>query len=338
MINFDLNNEMLEMIYELVPNIHRHGNQLNFHCPLCGDGKKKSSRRGYWYINTGSYYCFNGGCVANEKGLNGLQFLSLLTKKPINEIKTELIKRANKFKNVLSASPLSTNFYNINEQEVLDNLFGIAKKKKELVHDDWIELPSQVQKEVDRRKIYQSPFIAKDWRLYYDKIKNRLVIPWTKEYYQERALTKKQQYEEGKYLFPPNVDKPIYGLDTIDPNFKYLFLLEGVFDAIWVKNGLAVGSLILSEKQKEILKNYNDYKIIYFMDNQWKDQSARNQTIKLTKQKPFQDLFIWPKKLAMFKDVNETVIYSNDFIKLWSNEQFLTSNIANGIKANILIN
>ena len=82
--------------------------------------------------------------------------------------------------------------------------------------------------------------------MYYDKVKNRLVIPWTKEYYQERALTKQQEKEEGKYLFPPNVDKPIYGLDTIDTNFKYLFLLEGVFDAIWVKNGLAVGSLILS--------------------------------------------------------------------------------------------
>ena len=334
MINFDLNSEMLQMVYELVPNIHRQGNQLNFHCPLCGDGKKKSSRRGYWYINTGSYYCFNGGCVANEKGLNGLQFLSLLTGKSVTEIKTDLIKRAGTFKHALSAQPLST----VNEQDVLDNLFGTAKKKKALLNEDWVELPSQVQKVVDHRKIYQSPFIAKDWRLYYDKVKNRLVIPWTKEYYQERALTKQQEKEQGKYLFPPNVDKPIYGLNTIDTNFKYLFLLEGVFDAIWVKNGLAVGSLILSQKQKEILKDYSDYKIIYFMDNQWKDQSARNQTIKIAKQKPFQDLFIWPKKLAMFKDVNETVIYSDDFIRLWSNQKFLTSNIANGIKASLLIN
>ena len=336
MVTFDLNSEMLQMVYELVPNIHRQGDHLNFHCPLCGDGKKKSSRRGYWYINTGSYYCFNGGCVANEKGLNGIQFLSLLTGKSASEIKTELIKRAGRFKNVLSAAPSCT----INDQDVLNNLFGNAKEKKKnsLIHDDWIELPTEVQKEVDRRKIYMSPFIAKDWRLYYDKRKNRLVIPWTKDYYQERALTKKQEYEEGKYLFPPQIEKPIYGLDTIDPNFKYLFLLEGVFDAIWVKNGLAVGSLILSQKQKETLKSYSDYKIVYFMDNQFKDQSARNETIKIAKQKPFQDLFIWPKKLAMFKDVNESIIYSDDFIKLWSNQKFLISNIANGIKANMLIN
>ena len=180
-------------------------------------------------------------------------------------------------------------------------------------------------------------FMTNEEWYYHDKKKNRLVIPWTKEYYQERALTKQQEKEQGKYLFPPNVDKPIYGLNTIDTNFKYLFLLEGVFDAIWVKNGLAVGSLILSEKQKETLKAYSDYKIVYFMDNQFKDQSARNQTIKLAKQKPFQDLFIWPKKLAMFKDVNETVIYSDQFIKVWSNQKFLTSNIANGIRASMLI-
>lgn len=330
---FDLNSEMLEMVYELVPNIHRQGNHLNFHCPLCGDGKKKSSRRGYWYINTGSYYCFNGGCVANEKGLNGLQFLSLLTGKSIADIKTELIKRAGTFKHALSG-PISS--YQVDFNDIL-GLSGTNIKKNILIDQNWIDLPSEVQKEVNRRKIYKSPFIAKDWKLYYDKKKNRLVIPWTKEYYQERALTKKQEYEEGKYLFPPNIDKPIYGLDTIDTNFKYLFLLEGVFDAIWVKNGLAVGSLTLSEKQKELLKGYSDYKIVYFMDNQWKDQSSRNQTIKIAKQKPFQDLFIWPKKLAMFKDVNETVIHSDDFIKVWSNQKFLISNIANGIKARILI-
>ena len=125
------------MVYELVPDIHRQGNQLNFHCPLCGDGKKKSSRRGYWYINTGSYYCFNGGCVANEKGLNGLQFLSLLTNKPISEIKTDLIKRAGKFKHVLSSQPVSTSMS-------FEDLFESEKEKlkSKIINDDWVELPS----------------------------------------------------------------------------------------------------------------------------------------------------------------------------------------------------
>lgn len=335
MVTFDLNNEMLQMVYELVPNIHRQGNHLNFHCPLCGDGKKKSSRRGYWYINTGSYYCFNGGCIANEKGLNGIQFLSLLTGKSASEIKTELIKRAGTFKHVVSSNISTT----INEQE-FDDLLGLSGspiKKNFVLHDDWIDLPTEVQKEVDRRKIYKSPFIASDWKLYYDKKKNRLVIPWTKDYYQERALTKKQQKEEGKYLFPPEIEKPIYGLNNIDPNFKYLFLLEGVFDAIWVKNGLAVGSLILSQKQKLQLQSYKDYTIVYFMDNQFKDQSSKNQTIKISKENPFQKIFIWPKKLSMFKDVNESVIYSDKFIELWSNQNFLIQNIANGIKANMLL-
>ena len=46
-------------------------------------------------------------------------------------------------------------------------------------------------------------------------------------------------------------------------SFKYLFLLEGVFDAIFVKNGLAVGSLKLSNKQQEILEQYKDTPITY---------------------------------------------------------------------------
>lgn len=78
---FDLNNYMIDMLYQLIPNIKRQNNQLNFRCPLCGDSKKKSKRRGHWYINQGTYYCWNAGCIANGKGLSGLQFLSKLTRK-----------------------------------------------------------------------------------------------------------------------------------------------------------------------------------------------------------------------------------------------------------------
>lgn len=334
---FDLNTYMIDMVYELIPNIHRQGNQLNFRCPICGDGKKRTSRRGHWYINEGTYYCWNAGCPANGKGLSGLQFLSLLTHKSQYELKTELIQKAGTFQNALNHS---------SQNQIKSNIFDdLSEKKKhkeslieqQLLDNNWIDLPSWVQKEIDKRKIYKSPFINRNWKLFYDKKKNRIVIPWTEEYYQLRALTKEQEEQQGKYLFPPDIDKPIFGLNNIDTNFKYLFLLQGVFDAIWVKNGLAVGSLTLSEKQKLLLDNYSDFKIIYFMDNQFKDQSAHDESIKISKQKPFINMFIWPKQLKMFKDVNDSIIYSDQFIKLWADEQFLIKHIANGIKANILL-
>jgi hypothetical protein len=46
--------------------------------------------------------------------------------------------------------------------------------------------------EINKRKIYSSPFIKDTWKLYFDTHSKRLVIPWTDNYYQLRALTKKQ--------------------------------------------------------------------------------------------------------------------------------------------------
>ena len=340
----DITSYMADMIYQLVPGVRRQGtNQLNFRCPICGDGKKKTSRRGHFYLNDGTYYCWNAGCPAHDHGMTGLQFLSALTKKSQYEIKIELIKMAGSFQSVVNKSTVQNKSKTAEDINALFNDLKIKKKNKQslieqqLTDNNWSYLPDWVEQEVDKRKIYKSPFIKSDWQLFYDKKTNRLVIPWTDEYYQLRALTKKQEQESGKYLFPPEIEKPIFGLNMIDTSFKYLFLLEGVFDAIFVKNGLAVGSLNLSNHQQQILEDYTDYTIVYFMDNQYKDKSSYNQTLKLCKEKPWINLFIWPEKLKQFKDVNETIIYSDDFLRLWSNEQFLKSRIFNGIKAKLAL-
>lgn len=47
---FDLTPYMVDMIYELIPGVRRRGDKLNFRCPICGDGKKKTSHRGYFYL------------------------------------------------------------------------------------------------------------------------------------------------------------------------------------------------------------------------------------------------------------------------------------------------
>lgn len=183
------------------------------------------------------------GCPANGKGFSGLQFLSALTKKSQYELKTELIKRAGNFQTIINKPDVKIPA----ETKTIDDLFNdlsIKKQNKEtfiekqLLDNNWSILPQWVQEEVDKRKIYKSPYIKRNWELFYDKRTNRLVIPWTDEYYQLRALTKKQENESGKYLFPPEIEKPIFGLDMLNPDFKYIFLLEGVFDAIFVRNRL----------------------------------------------------------------------------------------------------
>lgn len=181
------------------------------------------------------------GCPANGKGFSGLQFLSALTKKSQYELKTELIKRAGNFQTIINKPDVKTPA----ETKTIDDLFNdlsIKKQNKEtfiekqLLDNNWSILPQWVQDEVDKRKIYKSPYIKRNWELFFDNRTKRLVIPWTDEYYQLRALTKKQENESGKYLFPPEIEKPIFGLDMLNPDFKYIFLLEGVFDAIFVRN------------------------------------------------------------------------------------------------------
>lgn len=330
---FDLNNYMADMVYEYIPNVKRVGsNKLNFRCPLCGDGKKSTSHRGWFYIDTGSYYCWNAGCIANGNGMQGLKFLSLISGKTIQEVKNELVKNSGSFQNAISRHEIKDMGISLfDDEEKHIDIHKYILDKIDL--GEWQEnLPKFVTQYIVKRKLLNAPFLPNDFKFYYDKKFKRLVIPWTDEYYQERIILASQK-DENKYMFPPEVEKPIFGLENIDKNFKYIFLLEGVFDSIWVKNGLAVGSLHLSNHQRDMLREYEkDFKIIYMPDNQYKDKSARIETIKLFKERPYQNIFVWPKEFKNFKDVNETIIKSDKFIDIWKSEKFLTNNIMSGLK------
>ena len=333
---FDLNTYMADMVYEYIPGVKRVGsNKLNFRCPLCGDGKKKTSHRGWFYIDTGSYFCWNAGCIAADTGIQGLKFLSLVSGKPISEIKSELIKKAGSFSNALEKPEIKNISFSLFNDENND-----SKIEKYILDKidlgDWTDkLPKFVQSYLENRKLNKASFLSKDYKFYYDKKLKRLVIPWSNEYYQERTIFKSQS-KEDKYLFPSNSEKPIFGLENIDTKFKYIFLVEGVFDSIWVKNGVAVGSLTLSNHQKELLKPYeNDYTIVYLMDNQHSDKSSLEKTIKLCEKNPYANIFIWPKALHMFKDINDTIIFHDKFINVWKDENYLKKYIFNGIRAKL---
>ena len=327
----DLKDYMVELVYEYVPGVRRVGsNKLNFRCPICGDGHKTTSHRGWFYTDTGSYFCWNAGCPANESGMQGLKFLSVVSGKTITEIKNELIARAGTFKRGSSyqVKTLSAMFDDADEVKTKR---CIIDKVKDGVWTE--ELPLFVKEYVEKRHLQNASYLPDWFKLYYDKKFKRLVIPWSDEYYQERIVMK-SQWREDKYMFPPNVEKPIFGLETLDPSFKYIFILEGVFDSVWVKNGIAAGSLRLSNHQREILKQYEkDYTLVWMPDNQQADEASMNQTMKIVKEHPYENVFIWPKVLKKLKDVNETIMYSDKFIDIWKSEKFLTDNISNGLMA-----
>lgn len=330
MNEIDLHSYMAEFVYEHIPNVKRVGNKLNFRCPICGDGKKMTSRRGWYYIDTASYYCWNAGCPANESGMPGFKFLSAISGKNIKEIKLDLMKRSN----ILHGNGLEEKkftLFDIDSNKERKTSKAIADK---IDFGIWTEdLPEECRSYVEKRKLYKAPFIPNGFKFYWDNEEERLVIPWGDEYYQERAILKKHE-NDPKYKFPPETEKPIFGLDSIDSSFKYIFILEGAFDSIWVKNGVAAGSLNLSNHQNEMLEAYRDeYKIVWMPDNQFADHSSFEMSQKICRKNPNIDIFIWPKSLKMFKDVNESIMKSDKFIELWKSEEFLKKCTKNGLGA-----
>lgn len=340
----DLKPYMVDIIYDNISGIKKQGNQLVFRCPLCGDGKKRRSKRGHYYLSSSSYYCFNGGCEAYERGMSGYMFLSKLTGLPIREVKKELIKRAGSFRNAMVSSKTESNCEDdgldmkvIQGSEVTKQLPPEGLIREQILDGDFTEdLPKFVSEIITNRKLDKAPFFPPWFKFYFDKREERLVIPWNENYYQERAITHEQAASGAKYKFPPDIQKPIFGMEMLDFSFPYVFLVEGVFDSVWVKNGVAVGSLTLSNHQLDILRSLpDDIELIYLMDNQWSDKTSMEHTRKLLDEQPFLNIFIWPKELERFKDINDSVIYSDKLIQLWTNKSFLKSRIFHGLKGKL---
>ena len=307
-------------LQENIRKITRYNDRWNFKCPICGDSQKNSrSKRGWYYIKTNSYYCWNGGCAASEQGLPILKVLSLVCHQSMAELKLEYLK---------SLGKTSKKIHKKEEVKVL------PKQKVELL-DSWIPIDDNIQKYIEHRRILEAPFAPKNWQFYFDKKKKRLVIPWNingkLKSYQLRAIYKNQT---PKYLFPFNVDKPVFGIDNVDESFPYIFGLEGAFDSIWVKNGVAIGGLTPTENQINSIKSkLCDY--VYMFDNQWADETSMKKSIKLATDDPYAKIFIWPHGTNC-KDVNEFVIKQNKnpFVE----KTFLKKHIYSGVRALLVLN
>jgi hypothetical protein len=266
-------------LQENLRNITKYNDRWNFRCPICGDSQKNSrKKRAWYYIKTNSYYCWNGSCAASEQGLPILIILSNICGQSVAELKFEYLKS------------LGKTTKKIHKKEVVKEL---PKPKIELL-DSWVEIDAKIQKYIEHRQILKAPYAPKNWKFYFDKKTKRLVIPWIINgkmiSYQLRAVFKGQ---DPKYLFPFNVEKPVFGVDKLDDNFNFIFGLEGALDSIWVKNGVAIGGLTPTEHQMNIIST-TLHNYVYFFDNQWVDETSMKKSIKLVTDNSDAKIFIWP--------------------------------------------
>jgi hypothetical protein len=197
--------------------------------------------------------------------------------------------------------------------------------------DEWVDYTKNeyAKRVIESRHIFDAPFIPDNWKFYYDKKSNRLVIPWIRDgemvYYQLRALIKSPQ----KYMFPKDIQKDVFGLDNLDENLGTFYICEGVFDSIFTINCLAIGGLKLSEHQQKLIQNKTSFlNQVYFPDNQWQDQSSMKSSIEFAKTGG--SIFIWPKEFLQ-KDVNDFVLQNK--VNPFSDICFMKQNTYTGVKA-----
>lgn len=264
-------------------------------CPFCGDSSKKTSKkRGNYYLKDGMYKCFNGGC---EVYCDSFKLVAELEGSSIAKVKADFFRYEHGG---------GGDFEYI---ETFDDKPAPKKKPEAIViPENWVEIEEGSKKYIDERMIGKAPNISKNWRMFYNKISKRLVIPWIENgkmvYYQERALYADQN---PKYLFPRNTtDRPLFGIDNIDESYPWIFYLEGAIDSIWVKNGVAAGSISLSKSQLDTLSNFVGSNVVYFPDNPWVDKASLENIRKLSMRQPNLKVWMWPRNVTE-KDVNEVV-------------------------------
>ena len=157
--------------------------------------------------------------------------------------------------------------------------------------------------------------------------KNRIIIPFQNTagkviYYQSRKLLESEDSE--KYLSKAmhgEGGKELYGLDKIDLSFPYIFVFEGPLDSMFMKNGVAVGGLTMTEHQRNVLNGFITHQVIWVLDNQNVDKASKDKTVSLLKKK--QSVFIWPK--VPYKDFNEMCVKEKkDFVE----PDFILSRVA----------
>lgn len=305
-----------EKILEYIPRpFKKTQKDINFRCPICGDSKRSLSKmRGHYYFSSHAYYCFN--C---DTTLSGLKLLEILSNEDYKTLKAEYLK-------LKYQSPIK-----INQNKIIDKTPFDFFDLTPAINDKWKNpLTDTALKYLESRKIFESEHgMNVDFYSTFTKTKREyILIPWIlngiEAYFQLNDFLK---YSDKKYIFPPKLNKLVFGLDWIDLNFPYIICFEGVYDSLFVKNGVALGGKKLTALQKTIIsKRYPNHQIVLALDNDLAGKEAIRRSIRADKSLKY---FDWAKTLkTKAKDINDFVLSTND-ISMLSNEDFIKSCIKN---------
>ena len=298
MLSYEYIQFLNEKLLYYIPQPYTHvGDKINFRCPFCGDSKKSvTKKRGWLYLSNSSYFCFNCGT-----SMPGIKLLQALSGSDYSSIKQEYVK-------LFLKSGQSNSLSAIVDKPIDEpNLFKIER-----ILDPSLKKPltQKATEYLEKRKVLSAPFLKE--RIFStfandDKENEFILIPWKLNgidaYYQVNDFL---NIRGLKYRFPKNKKKMLYGLDNIDPLYKKIFVFEGVYDSLFVKNGIASGTKSITDYQLKIIRNrWPQHEICISFDNDTAGFASMKKMIEENSQFKF---FRWFNEKTEQKDINDYIL------------------------------
>ena len=305
MLSYEYIQFLNEKIVQYLPQPYVHiGNKINFRCPICGDSRKSSTKkRGWWYTSTASFFCWN--C---NTAMSGIKFLKLLSGSDYDAIHREYV-------NLFLKSGLDSSLSSFAWKPSDEDEPSVFNLKSIVVQSIKKPLTERAKAYLNSRKVLQAPFLREPLHsvVSNDGKEEYILIPWKVNgidaYYQVNDFLK---LKPMKYMFPKGKKKLLYGLDNVDPNYKKIFAFEGVYDSLFVKNGIATGTKAITDYQMRLIKErWPHHEVVVSFDNDLPGFSSTKKLIETGKATKF---FVWFDGKTKEKDINEKVLAANDLM------------------------
>jgi len=336
-MNFNLPTEYVAQKFMELAGMPVHKQYKNVYygcCPTCREGSSWGKKKRLTYSpKCNVISCFNCGLRQSPikwiSDLTGMRFSEV-----IDEAKDyDMIPRQN-VNNLLKASKNDVTLPSLPHDSI--NLFDSTQ----VLFYNSNKVVQSAQTYLDQRLLSSAVNRPKSyWISLTDFVhKNRIIIPYYDVnnkviHYQSRDIT--GDPDAIRYISKEGGVRSIFGINQIRDNLPNIFVCEGPFNSTFIKNGVAVGGIqensdtLFSSYQKEQLKSFKLFDIIWCLDSQWIDNASLLKSTRLVNLG--QKVFIWPKNAGIkFKDFNDLA----KGLKIKEIPQsYLLSNTYEGLKA-----
>ena len=301
----------------------RTSSEINFRCPLCGDSKKnRLKKRGYFYRRTGTFYCFN--CQTSLTGYGLLKAICA----------PDVFDRIVQEYQVLNFNNFVHNRGKVeSESSSLTQDFEVLSPRpsyRYLLDSKWTVKPLsesalkylEGRKVPDEKRGMLKSICDQNGREF---VLIQYLLDDECVYHQLDNFNRYDIKGQGavKYIFPKDENinfqqKPVFNISEVDVSFPYLFCTEGVYDSLFIKNGVALGGRSLTEYQAKMLKSlYPRHRLVMAFDN---DYAGMQSTLKHAEKN--QDL--------LFLDIGDLLDAANvkdinDFVKATGRDDIFRS-------------